>query len=664
MGISQDFRNLTSNIAKVIGSNENNRIIPKNKYTGVMTITKKSLKVGKIRNAEYYDMVEVFDKLYADSINNQKFYALMKIIESEDNIKLAYRNMRKNDGGKTPGVDGLTIKDINKIDEEQFVKIVQNKLRNYNPKRVKRVEIPKANGKTRPLGIPTIWDRIVQQCFLQVLEPICKAKFFERSNGFRPNRSVENAMAQCYKMMQMYKLHYVVDIDIKGFFDNVDHGKLLKQMWTMGIRDKRVLSIISKMLKAEVQMPNGTVEGNDKGTPQGGILSPLLSNIVLNELDWWVANQWELFPAHDFLEKERPDGKGTNRAVKYRKLEKSNLKKCFIVRYADDFKIFCDDYDSAKRVFYGVKDFLNKRLNLEISEEKSKITNLRKEYSEFLGIKFKLYQKGNKWAVISHMCDKAYDRTRKDLKEALDVIKHTEGSANTGRAINAYNAKVIGIHQYFSMATMITEDLGKIAYEIQHKCKSRKLERRIKKTGQHISAYIKQEYGTSSQLRFINGMALVPIGYCKHKNPMYKRKKVNKYTPEGRELIHKKLSIDTSMIQYMLNYPVMDRSIEYNDNRISLYVGQKGKCSVTGEELTIENMHCHHKLPLSMGGTDEYKNLTLITEQVHKLIHAKENQTILELLTNLHLDKKMKEKVNKLRKQCENTEITWESYIF
>lgn len=211
---------------------------------------------------------------------------------------------------------------------------------------------------------------------------------------------------------------------------------------------------------------------------------------------------------------------------------------------------------------------------------------------------------------------------------------------------------------------MITEDLGKIAYEIQHKCKSRKLERRIKKTGQHISAYIKQEYGTSSQLRFINGMALVPIGYCKHKNPMYKRKKVNKYTPEGRELIHKKLSIDTSMIQYMLNYPVMDRSIEYNDNRISLYVGQKGKCSVTGEELTIENMHCHHKLPLSMGGTDEYKNLTLITEQVHKLIHAKENQTILELLTNLHLDKKMKEKVNELRKQCENTEITWESYIF
>ena len=664
IGISQYFRNLISNIAKVIGSNENNRIIPKNKAMGVMTITKKSLKVGKIRSTEYYDMFEIFDKLYANSINNQKFYALMEIIKSEDNIKLAYRNMRRSDGGKTPGVDGLTIKDINKIDEEQFIKVVQNKLRNYHPKRIKRVEIPKVNGEMRLLGIPTIWDRIVQQCFLQVLEPICEAKFFERSNGFRPNRSVENAMAQCYKMMQMYKLHYVVDIDIKGFFDNVDHGKLLKQMWTMGIRDKRVLSIISKMLKAEVQMPDGSIKESNKGTPQGGILSPLLSNIVLNELDWWVANQWELFPAYDFIEKERADGKGTNRVVKYRKLEKSNLKKCFIIRYADDFRIFCDDYDGAKRVFYGVKDFLSNRLNLEINKEKSKITNLRKEYSEFLGIKFKLYQKGNKWVVISHMCDKAYDRTRKELKEALDVIKHTEGSANTQRAINVYNAKVIGIHQYFNMATMISEDLGKIAYEIQHKCKSHKLERRIKRTGKYISAYIKQEYGASGQLRFINGIALVPIGYCKHKNPMYKRKKVNKYTPEGRELIHKKLSIDIGMIQYMLNHPVVARSIEYNDNRISLYVGQNGKCSVTGEELTIDNMHCHHKLPLSMSGTDEYKNITLITEQIHKLIHAKGNEMILELLKGIYLDKKMKEKINKLRKQCENTEITWESYVF
>ena len=489
-----------------------------------MTITKEH-KVGKIRNAEYYDMIETLDQLYADSLKGKVFTNLYEIIISENNIKLAYRNMRKNDGGKTPGVDGMNITNLNEMKEDEFIKIVLNKFRNYRPKRVKRVEIPKPNGKLRPLGIPTIWDRVIQQCILQVLEPICEAKFFERSNGFRPNRSVENAMAQCYKMAQMYKLHYVVDVDIKGFFDNVDHAKLLKQLWQLGIQDRRIIAIISKMLKAEIVLPDRTILKSTKGTPQGGILSPLLANVVLNELDWWVASQWELFPAKDFEEKQRPDGKGTNRTVKYRMLERSNLKKCFIVRYADDFKIFTDNYLDAKRIELAVEDFLFHRLHLEVSKEKSKITNLEKAYSEFLGFKFKVIPKGNKWTIESHMCDKAIKRTKEKLKEALEVIKKTEGSANTMRAINNYNSIVYGVHQYFRIATMISEDVGNISYEIQHKCKSWKLKRRTKREGSKIPQYIKDDYGNSKQLRFINGMAIIPIGYCKHKNPMYKKEK-------------------------------------------------------------------------------------------------------------------------------------------
>ena len=132
-----------------------------------------------------------------------------------------------------------------------------------------------------------------------------------------------------------------MDVDIKGFFDNVDHGKLLKQLWTIGIQDKRVLAVISKMLKAEIKLPNGEIIKNDKGTPQGGILSPLLANVVLNELDWWVASQWELFPMKNFVEKERPDGKGTNVNVKYKYLnDKSKLKKCFIVDMRMTLKYF------------------------------------------------------------------------------------------------------------------------------------------------------------------------------------------------------------------------------------------------------------------------------------------------------------------------------------
>ena len=223
----------------------------------------------------------VLDELYAASVKGQRFCNLVELIKRPENIKLAYRNIRKNSGSRTAGVDNKTISDLNKWNENALVAHVQRKLDWYIPNAVRRVEIPKDNGKTRPLGIPTIMDRLIQQCILQVLEPICEAKFFKRSNGFRPNHSAENAIAQAERMIQNVGCHYVIDIDIKSFFDNVNHGKLLKQMWTLGIRDKKLLSIISAMLKAEV----AGIGFPEKGTPQGGIISPLLSNIVLNELD-------------------------------------------------------------------------------------------------------------------------------------------------------------------------------------------------------------------------------------------------------------------------------------------------------------------------------------------------------------------------------------------
>ena len=196
---------------------------------------KRKQKQKKIRHMEYYNLVDVFDKLYADSKDGKVFTGLMEIITSEENIKLAYRNIKRNTGSNTSGVDGRTIKYLEYMPAERLIDIVRNKLTYYKPHPVKRVEIPKPNGKFRPLGIPTITDRLVQQCILQVLEPICEAKFHERSNGFRPNRSAENAIAQSYKMIQHRNLHFVVDVDIKGFFDNVNQTKLKQQMWGMGI---------------------------------------------------------------------------------------------------------------------------------------------------------------------------------------------------------------------------------------------------------------------------------------------------------------------------------------------------------------------------------------------------------------------------------------------
>ena len=188
--------------------------------------------------------IEELKKVYYKNGGKDVWDNIEKIKEgaSEENIKLAYRNIKKNKGSKTAGTDGKTIKHLAKWQDERLIQFVRKKLAWYEPQAVRRVEIPKGNGKTRPLGIPTIMDRLIQQCILQVLEPICEAKFHERSNGFRPNRSTEHALAQCYKFMQVDGLQYVVDIDIHGFFDHVKHGKLLKQLWTLGIRDKKLIS--------------------------------------------------------------------------------------------------------------------------------------------------------------------------------------------------------------------------------------------------------------------------------------------------------------------------------------------------------------------------------------------------------------------------------------
>ena len=603
----------------------------------------------------------IFDGLYADSVKGKYFNNLIELIKLPENIKLAYRNIRKNSGSKTAGTDNKTISDLNKWREPDLIAHVQRKLDWYVPNPVLRVEIPKDNGKTRSLGIATIMDRLIQQCILQVLEPICEAKFFKRSNGFRPDHSAENAIAQAERIIQNVGCHYVIDVDIKSFFDNVNHGKLLKQIWTLGIRDKKLISIISAMLKAEV----AGIGFPEKGTPQGGIISPLLSNIVLNELDWWIVSQWEEMPTkrnyvHRIYANGTPDKSNTIRTLR----NYTNLKECYIVRYADDFKIFCKKRSDALKLFEAVKLWLMERLGLEISPEKSKIVNLKRHYSEFLEFKLKVRIKGKKpagqprYVIEAHMKDKALTKIHKKSKEIIAQIRGTYDKGKEYRLIQKYNAYLIGVHNYYSIATHVNIDFQKIAFDVKKSLYNR-LKHRLQKKGTITNRYIKDKYGTSREVRFLNGHAIVPIAYVQHRVPMDKKNRINRYTPEGRAEIHKNLTdVKMSVLYYLMNNPSGTQSVEYNDNRIALYVAQKGKCAVSGVELEANQIDCHHKKPLSLGGDDSYQNLVIISDVVHILIHSTNEQTIRKYLNILKPDKRQLVKLNKLRNIAGMQELT------
>ena len=612
----------------------------------------RTLKKNALRYNEYYNMQKIFDELYRKSKEGKTFKNLYEIIISEENIQLAYRNIKRNKGSRTAGTNNRTIEYWENQPIDVFITYIQQRLQNFIPQTVRRVEIPKPDGRMRPLGIPCIEDRIVQQCIKQVLEPICEAKFHPYSFGFRPNRGTEHAIAYLYRQFQQDGRHYVVDVDIKGFFDNVNHNKLIKQMWTLGIHDKKLISIIKAMLKAKVE----GIGIPTKGVPQGGILSPLLANIVLNELDWWISSQWQTFETrHKYAQENN----------KYRVLKNTNLKEIYIVRYADDFKIVCRTPRMANKIYQATQQWLKERLNLEINQEKSKITNVKKNYTEFLGYRIKVRKKRKKYVVKSKLTKKARKSVQKKIKEQVKILQ----KERTVNNVLKLNKIIAGEHNYYAYATMVCEDFARIDYNLS-KCLKRRLKsltpktkkkkgkrNKTEKKGYKTREYLKKYDKYQGKPQILLGIYRYPIYGITTQTPYMFKQGICNYTEKGRELIHKGLgSIDQSMLNYLINNPSTKQSIEFNDNRISKYVAQMGRCSVSGITLN-EDMQVHHIKPKQDGGTDEYNNLTIVSYEIHKLIHATKTDTIRKYLKLVKLDEDAMKKLNKLRKSVGNDVI-------
>ena len=244
------------------------------------------------------ELKELLDFLYLrskESFGNgkrPKFHGLLEVIFSEPVILSAIHKLKGNRGSNTPGSDGRNIRDaILERGYVEAVKDIQSAAVRYSPEPVRRVWIPKpGKAEKRPLGIPAIKDRIIQECIRMVIEPILEAQFFRYSYGFRPMRDAGMAIERLRNICGKTGYSWVVEGDISKFFDTVNHTLLLKRLYGMGIRDRRVLMLIKQMLKAGIM---NEIRINELGTPQGGIISPLLANVYLDALDHFVAREWE-----------------------------------------------------------------------------------------------------------------------------------------------------------------------------------------------------------------------------------------------------------------------------------------------------------------------------------------------------------------------------------
>jgi len=333
----------------------------------------------------------------------------LESVVTYENLREAFRQVKKNGGA--PGPDGRTIQDIEREYGYRAERLRRAVLTGkYQPHAVRRVWIPKGNGGRRGLGIPNVEDRWLQQAMLQKLSPVYERTFHGSSHGFRPGRSCHTAIAQA-KGHVAEERYWMVDIDLEKFFDRVPHQRLLAKL-RRTIRDERIVRMVRQMLRAGVVMPDGVVIATEEGTPQGGPLSPVLSNIVLDELDHELERRGHRF-----------------------------------VRYADDLSIYVKSERGGQRVFESVARFLEQRMKLVVNRQKSAVSRPRGRHILGFSIRPNMRKKQVELDIS--------ERTKTRLRERIRELTPRNHGRSLREAIRSINVYLRGWAEYFGVAVWV-----------------------------------------------------------------------------------------------------------------------------------------------------------------------------------------------------------------
>ena len=599
-----------------------------------------------VRFSTEAEMKQTLDFLYEKSKEGIAFTGLVEAMVNEVTIVTAIHNIKSNKGSKTAGVDQMKMDRYLQMPREELIALIRDNFSNYRPRPARRVYIPKKNGKLRPLGIPTVLDRIIQECVRIIIEPICEAKFYPHSYGFRPYRAQKHAIRDIVNVINSATRSpdqpvWAVEGDIKGCFDNINHRILLKKIWRIGIHDKRVIKMIQQMLKAgyiEESLMNDT----EVGTMQGGILSPLLSNVYLNDFDWFVGRMYM-----------EPHRKCKHKCNDTRRLKWSGVTPKYNYRFADDWVILTSTEQEAYRLKRMLTKYFKAKMKLELSQEKTFVTDLRTEGIHFLGFVVKAERKRKTpdpktWTenlVGKPLPDmeRLKEKIRKISDEVREIKKMTERSVQAAQ-IQRVNSMIIGVAQYLQPSICshafhaIDRRINNTALAVWKKTFPKHYNeyqvplKELCNLPHRHEGYKSKTFAVPIEGEWF-GITMAFITHCKYESKPYDQR-MTPYTEEGRRIYSSyrsrskplpcdRPSVNTARDIQLSVYAKTVFNFEYFMNREYAYNRDKGKCKCCKKPLFFDDKKfCYHiRKGLPLEKVNKVQNLIWLCNDCYRMVN-------------------------------------------
>ena len=537
------------------------------------------------------DVGKMQRKLAQWAVNDKelRFFDIYNLIYDQNWLYEAYCKVKSNSGSKTAGCDGINMTEFEKDLKNNLLKISQElKDGTFEPNPTRRILIPKSNGKKRPLGIPAIRDRIVQESIRKVLEPIYEGDFSQYSFGFRPNRSTVDAIkCTMWSAQENKRYFWILEGDISSYFDNINHKKLMKIL-KRRIKDKKILQLIWKFLKAGV-MERKFFRDTNKGTPQGGILSPLLANIYLNELDSYMAQNYCNFPQKEKTSRRR-----------------KRMANFVYIRYADDFIVMSNGRKAQVEKLKGeLTSFLKDELKLKLSKDKTKITHLNDGF-RFLGfwIHRCIGQKGKMTTKV--------EIPREAVKNVVNKIKATADGrttkGSTSGKILALNRIYGGWCRYYQYASHASTVFNQVHHTMFWK----------------MAHWIGRKYRLSMpqvMRHYYRDRKAIHYGKYELLNPLTSKKYTGKFMKpnpylESDEIVREELPTESFWTGYEVRTGMLDLKAKIWEG--SSHVCQECRCSVDRDSAHVDHIKRYGKYKTAKSA-NRLDNLTILCHQCHAI---------------------------------------------